>query len=299
LLGGGLPHTTYPEGVDIAGGRGLHVQDIIVSPEYFETVGIPLVSGRTFTEFDRPNTNKVAVINEATRRLFWPDVDPIGRRFTRSVEDFTIEVVGVVGDALIDLSESAQPIIYTTTEQFYQSGVQALVRTSGDPNTALNPIQRTAREIDPALPLTGLTTIQDDMRRALWAPRLGAALLGVFGILAMLLAMAGIYGVMSYSVRQRHHELGLRMALGAPPANVLKLVLTHGMKLVAWGVVAGLVLSAVATQLIQTLLFDIRAVDPVTFVLVPILLLAVALVANLAPALRVTRIDPVVALREE
>jgi putative ABC transport system permease protein len=299
ILGGGLPHTTFPEGVDIAGGRGLHVQDIIVSPEYFATAGIPLVSGRLFTEFDRASTQRVAVINEATRRLFWPDVDPIGRRFTRTVEDFTIEVVGVVGDALIDLSESAQPIIYTTTEQFYQSGVQVLVRTAGDPNSTLGAIQRTARQLDPTLPLLGLTTIGDNMREALWAPRLGAGMLGVFGVLAMVLAMVGIYGVMSYSVRQRHHELGLRMAFGAAPAIVLKLVLSHGMKLVAIGLLVGIVLSAVATRLIQSLLFDIRAVDPVTFLVVSLVLFGAAFAANLGPALHVTRIDPVVALREE
>jgi putative ABC transport system permease protein len=299
MLGGGLPHTTYPEGVDIAGGRGLHVHDIVVSPEYFETAVIPLKLGRLLNDFDRENTHKVAVINEATRRLFWPDTDPIGRRFSRSVELFPIEVVGVVADALIDLAEAPRPIIYTAVGQFPQSSFQVLVRTSDDPTASLPAIQGAIRELDPNLPVLGLTTIGDAIEEALWAPRMGAGLLGVFGVLALLLAMVGIYGVMSYSVRQRHHEIGLRMALGAGQSRVLALVLKHGMTLVGFGILLGVGLGIAATRLIQTMLFGVRTVDPVTFTVVPVILCVVALLANLGPAWRVTRIDPLVAIRDE
>lgn len=299
LLGGGLPHTTFPEGVDIAGGRGLHVHDVVVSPTFFETIGVPLVSGRVLNDFDRAGPHHVAVVNEATKRLFWPDTDPVGRRFTRSVEGFPIEVVGVVGDALIDLGEPAQPVIYTPLRQFYQSAVEVEVRTSGAPDQQFTAIQDVIRQIDPALPVLGIRKVTDDLQQALWAPRMGAALLGIFGLLATLLAMVGIYGVMSYSVRQRHHEIGLRLALGARGGQIVGLVMKQGMRLVGIGVVTGIALAAFTTRLIQSMLWEVNPLDPITFGAVSLGLIFVSAVAHIAPAARVTKVDPLTAMRDE
>ena len=298
LLGGGIPHTTYPEGVDIADGLGRHVNDIVVTPGYFKTTGLSLVAGRLLTDFDRVGSARVAVINEATRRLFWPDVDPLGRRFTRSVEDFSIEVVGVVKDSLIDLGQSAQPIIFTPLRQFYQSAVQLQVRTRNDPEQSLLEIRSVIREIDSSLPILGVRTIAENMSEALWAPRMGAVLLGVFGVLALILAMIGIYGVMSYSVRQREGEIGLRMALGATGSRLVGLITRQGMSLVVAGVGLGIVLAVVSSRLLQSMLWGVSPTDPATLLIVTALMLGVSLLANLVPAFRLTRVDPLRAIQE-
>ena len=298
LLGGGIPHTTYPEGVDIADGLGRHVNDIVVTPSYFKTTGLALVAGRLLTDFDREGTARVAVINEATRRLFWPDVDPLGRRFTRSVEDFSIEVVGVVKDSLIDLSRPPQPIIFTALRQFHQSAVQVQVRTRNSPDQSLLEIRSAIREIDPSLPILGVRTIADNMAEALWAPRMGAVLLGIFGILALVLAMIGIYGVMSYSVRQREGEIGLRMALGATSSRLIGLVTRQGMLLAAIGIGLGVVLAVVSTRFLQSMLWGVSPTDPPTLLTVTLLLLGISMLANLIPAFRTTRVDPLRAIQE-
>jgi len=301
LLGGGLPHTTMPESsaMNLPEGRGIHVQDIKVTPSYFGAVGIPLVKGRLFDDFDREDTRKVAVINEATVRLFWSDRDPIGQRFRRTVEDWDYEVVGVVQDALINLGRPAQPIVYTSTNQFYQSSVQIAVRTRDQPEAMIADVRAVVRDIDPNLLPQGLRTIGDRLDAALSAPRAGMNLLGLFGGIALVLAMVGIYGVMSYNVKQRRHEMGLRIALGASHGNVVGLVLKQGMTLVGLGVVAGLGVAFFALRLIRSMLWGVSPADPLTFAAVATFLLAVAFIANLIPALRVTRVDPLTAMRDE
>jgi putative ABC transport system permease protein len=301
LLGGGLPHTTMPEStnLNLPEGRGIHVHDIKVTPGYFATVGIPLLKGRLFDEFDRKDTRKVAVVNEATVQLFWSDRDPIGQRFRRTVEDWEYEVVGVVQDALIDLGRPAQPIIYTSTEQFYQPTVEVEVLAHDRPETTIADVRAVVRDIDPDLLLQGMRTIGDALDSALSAPRAGVRLLSVFGGLALLLALVGVYGVMSYNVAQRHHEIGIRIALGAGRTNVVGLVLKQGMTLVGLGITAGFGVALFALRLIQSMLWGVSAADPLTFAVVALFLLIAAFGATLIPALRVTGVDPLKAMRDE
>jgi putative ABC transport system permease protein len=301
LLGGGLPHTTMPEStnLNLPEGRGIHVHDVKVTPSYFATVGIPLVKGRLFDEFDRADTHKVAVVNEATVRLFWSDRDPLGQRFSRTVEDWDYEVIGVVADALIDLGRPPQPIIYTSTEQFYQSTIELHVRTAGEPEAAIADLRAVVRDIDPDLLLQGVDTIGERLDGSLWAPRTGMRLLGIFGGLALLLALVGVYGVMSYNVNQRHHEIGIRIALGAGRGHVVGLVLRQGMTLVALGVLAGFGVAFVALRLIASMLWGVSPADPLTFAAVASMLMAAAFVATMVPALRVTGVDPLKAMRDE
>lgn len=263
-------------------------------------MGIPLVRGRLFNELDRDESRRVAVINEATQGLlFWRDIDPIGRRFTRSIEGFPIEVVGIVGNAQVDLSRPIEPIIYTVDTQFYQSAVQLQIRSIGDPRLVLEGVRQAIGGIDPNLPLLGVETIGESIQQALWAQRMGSALLSFFGVLALVLAMVGIYGVMAFSVRQRHHEIGLRIALGAQRGRVVGLVLRQGMTLVGGGVILGIGLAAVATRLIQSMLWDVSATDPLTIGTVTVVLVSIAFVSNLIPALSLTRVDPWIAIRED
>jgi predicted permease len=301
LLGGGLPHTTMPEStnLNLPEGRGVHVHDIKVTPSYFDTVGIALAKGRLFDDFDRQDTRKVAVVNEATVRLFWSDRDPIGQRFRRTVEDWDYEVVGVVEDALINLGRPPQPIIYTSINQFYQSTVEIEVRTRDEPEAVIGDLRAVVRDIDPDLLLSGVRTIGDTLDAALSAPRAGMNLMTLFGGLALVLALIGIYGVVSYSVNQRHHEIGIRIALGAGRAHVIGLVLQQGMTLVGLGLVAGFGVALLSLRLIQSMLWGVSATDPLTFAVVATFLLATAFVATLIPALRVTRVDPLKAMRDE
>lgn len=301
LLGGGMPHTTMPEStnLNLPEGRGIHVNDVKVTPSYFATTGIALVKGRLFDDFDREDTHKVAVVNEATVRLFWSDREPVGQRFRRTVEDWNYEVIGVVEDALINLSRPPQPIIYTSINQFYQSTVEIEVRTRDQPEAVIGDLRAVVRDIDPDLLLRGVRTIGDTLDAALWAPRAGMNLLAMFGGLALVLALVGIYGVMSYSVNQRHHEIGVRIALGAGRANVIGLVLRQGMTLVGLGLVAGVGVALFSLRLIQSMLWGVSATDPLTFAVVASFLFAAAFVATLIPALRVTRVDPLKAMRDE
>ena len=173
------------------------------------------------------------------------------------------------------------------------------LRTSGDPATALGMARREVQELDRLLPITNVFTFGEILRQSLWAPRMGASLLLVFGLLSLVLAVIGIYGVMSYSVSQRTRELGLRMALGADPGDLLKLVLRQAVTLAAIGIVVGLGLSFAGARLVSNLLFGVTARDPLIFALVPVLLGLAALVASARPALRAARVDPTVALRIE
>lgn len=297
MMGGGMLRTFIPEGWDDS--EGILTVNTSISPGYFETLGIPFLRGRDFNDFDTPDSPPVAIINEATARQFWPDEDPLGRRYHNITEEFQIEVIGVVEDALIQIGQPAQPIAYLPYRQRFPGGAAVIVRTAGDPEGVLGSVQDVIRAIDSNVPIANVNTIGQALDNMLWAPRMGAALLGIFGLLALTLAVVGIYGVTSYSVSQRKHEIGIRLALGAQEGSVLGLVLRQGMILVAIGVGVGLVLAFVGTRVLTNLLFGISPTDPIAFGGVSLLLVLVALVANLIPARRVLRVDPVRALRYE
>jgi len=300
-MGGGVGRTVFPEGQEPATGAvGQFTTANQVSPGYFDTLGMKLVRGRDVTEMDRAGAPLVVLINEAMAKQFWKDQDALGKRFKFFGDEEFRQVVGIVRDTkLFSLGEEPQSQAFIPALQFYTPAMTVNVRASGDAATLLPTLRREIQALEPTMPLTNVDTAESLISQALWAPRMGAALLGVFGLIALVLAAIGIYGVMSYSVNQRTVEFGLRMALGARPADVLRLVLRQGMTLVAIGLAGGIVAALAATRLVGTLLVGMSATDPATFALISLLLAAIAALAGYLPARRATRVDPMVALRYE
>jgi putative ABC transport system permease protein len=275
------------------------VQISVVGPRYFETVGIPLLRGRPLSETDQPNTPAVVIVNETMAKRFWPDQDPIGKRFKFFGQNYFTQVVGTAKDSKYNfVGEDPAPFIYQPLSQAYQPQLSLFVKAP-QPEAVLGTVRGEVQQLNRNLPLTGIFTLTEIFDQALWAPKMGASLLAIFAALSLLLAVIGIYGVMAYSVSQRTRELGIRMALGASRTDVVRLVLSQGLRLTLIGLVAGLAASFAATRLITSLLFDVSATDVVTFVAVPLALASAALGASYLPALRATRIDPMVALRYE
>ena len=301
LFGGGLLGTIFREGEQTdPNNRGTLVNFDDVTPGHFETMRIPLLSGRDFTDFDRENTTRVAVINEAMAKMVWPGQEPLGKRFAIVQEPHLLQVVGVVGTAVIgQIGEEPQPIAYLPMRQAYSPAAALVVRTNGNPEPLLGAVRTQVQPIDKNLAFTNGQTVQQILGQGLWAARMGAALLGLFGALALILASIGIYGVLAYSVAQRTSEIGLRMALGAQPRQVLGLVLKQGMLLALAGATAGILVALPVARQAAGLLYGVSATDPLTYVGITLLLMAVALLACYLPARRATRIDPLVALRVE
>jgi predicted permease len=300
LFAGGFARTVFLEGQDASDRRaGRLVQISVVGPQYLETVGIPLMRGRALSERDQPNTPNVVVINETMAKRFWPDQDAIGKRFKFFGQDFFNEVVGIAKDSKYNfIGEEETPFIYQATTQVYQPQLSLFVKAA-QPQSVLGTVRGEVQQLDRNLPLTGVFTLGEIFAQALWAPRMAASLLATFAGLSLVLSVIGIYGVMAYSVSQRTRELGIRMALGASRADVLRLVVVQGLRLTMMGVVLGLAVSFALTRLVVSLLYSVSPTDIVTFTVVPLLLAAAALAASYLPALRATRIDPMVALRYE
>jgi putative ABC transport system permease protein len=269
-----------------------------VGPHYFETLGIPIVKGRAFTDDDRAGGTKVVVVNETMAKKMWPGQDAIGKRFRFFSDPTPSEVVGVAKDVkYFFLGEDPQPYIYEALAQRYNSGLTLVVRTGSLPGPLLETVRREVAGFDKDLPVVGLQTVDKILHDSLWAPRMGGSLLAIFGVLALVLASVGIYGVMSYTVGQRQREIGIRLALGASRSDVLALVLRQGMGVVALGLVAGLALALALGRLVQGLLFGVSARDAVSFVGTATLMALVALVANFFPARRASSTDATAALR--
>ena len=299
-LGGGLLGTALAEGQE--SNPDYHGTLILlnnVSPTYFDAMGIPLMEGRVFNNFDRVDSAKVTVVNQALAQRFWPGQDAIGKRFRFATESYYRQVVGVVrNSAQIFIGEEPQPVAYVPLYQQLNAFVALYVRTVSPPDSVLPAVLGRVQSLDTNLVLANPTTIETSIAQGLWAPRMGAALFGIFGLLGLLLASIGIYGVMAYMVAQRTNEIGIRMALGARPGDVLQLVVGQGMRLVLAGIALGIGCALALTRLMQTLLFDVSTTDPATFLTVSSVLAAVAFLAGWLPALRASRIDPVLALRD-
>lgn len=300
-LGGGFERTTFPEGQDITTGyRGTLTETNDVTPGYFDTLRIPLVAGRVFNDSDRATTAEVAVVNEAMAKHFWPNENALGERFHFIDETNLRQVVGIVRNTVVNnIGEDPQPLIYLPIAQDYSPFASVQVRTTGNPHAAIATVRAQVQSLEPNLAITNVQTIGDVVDQGLWAPRMGAALLGLFGALALALAAVGVYGVLSYSVTQQVHEIGIRMALGAQPLGVLKLIVGQGLKLAGAGLVLGLIGALVAMRVLSSLLFDVSTHDPATFIGVSIVLVATAALACYIPARRATRVDPIIALRYE
>ncbi|MBI3450515.1 MAG: ABC transporter permease [Acidobacteria bacterium] len=298
-LAGGTMRSIYPEGLESSPDRnGILVLIDNVAPGYFETLRIPILKGRDFTDQDRMGVPHVVVINEAMADRFWPGVDPIGRRFRFYHENDPYEIVGVAKTIkYIAAGEDPRPYLYLPMRQVYTGVSTVFVRAEGDPAAALGVARKAVQEMDQNLPIVGAATVRELVDQGFWAARMGAGLLAIFGGLAVVLAAIGIYGVMSFTVNQRTREIGIRMAMGADPGNVVRLILRQGMLPVLTGVGVGLAAAFTIARLVADLLFGVSAADPVTYVVVPVLLALVALLATWLPARRAAAVDPLVALR--
>jgi predicted permease len=299
-LGGGFQQTVVLEGDDPSQ-RGKMSYTTNVTDEYFETMGVPILRGRGFNRLDRGDTRPVAVINEAMARRYWEGEEALGRRFSFiSTPDRIVEVVGIVPTlAIVQVGEDPQPAAYLPIEQNPTAFGVIHVRTANDPQNLAAEIQAEIRSLDRDIALINVSTMSQILGNALWARRMGAALLGFFGFLALTMAAVGVYGVMSYSANQRRHEIGIRMALGATASGVLQLVLRQGMAVAGIGVLVGLGASLILSRAVASLLYGVSATDPLTFGSISGLIVLVALAASYVPARRATKVDPLVVLRSE
>jgi macrolide transport system ATP-binding/permease protein len=272
-----------------------------VSPGYFEAMNTRLISGRDFTQQDDDKAPRVAIVNETFAQRFWPDDDPIGKRFSSGgAASPKMQVIGVVQDGkYAGLSEDPKPFFCRPRLQSFAALSSLVVRTGFDPQSSIAAVRSELQLLDPQLPISTAKTLVEHMSVAFLPARLAAAALGGFGLLALALAAIGIYGVMSCAVSRRAHEIGVRTALGAQRSDVLRLVIGQGMTLTLLGVVIGLSAAFASTRLIKSLLFGVSATDTLTYLGVAVLLASVALLACYIPARRATKVDPMVALRYE
>jgi predicted permease len=270
-----------------------------VNPGYFRSMGIPLLRGRELSASDTADSHHVAVINQKLADLAWPGQDPLGKHLN-ILDDKPAEVVGVVGDVLHNgLTELPGPETYFPYAQNPWSYVSLAVRAHGNPTSLYAAMRTVVADLDPELPVHDMRPMQQVVAETMSTRRLTLWLVGAFGGIALVLAVVGIYGVMSYAVTERVHEIGVRMALGAQRGDVLRLVVGNGMRLAAAGLALGAVVALAATRSITGLLFGIRASDPVTYVAICVLLAFAAFAACYVPARRATGVDPLVALRYE
>ena len=270
----------------------------IATPGYFETMQVPLLRGRLFNERDLADAVHVAIINETMATRYFPDEDPLGKVVVNP--HGRSEVVGVVGDLRhYGLDSAPRPEIFLPFRQSTINGMALVLRTENDPLQYAGAIRREVWAVDPSQPIYDMSTMRQVLARAVSLPRLSMTLMAVFAGTALILATLGIYGVISYSVARRTKELGLRMALGAESGDALRLVIVNSMGLVGLGIGVGLVASTAMTRSLATLLYEVSPLDPAVFLGVSLLLSGAALTACLVPALRATRVDPIVALREE
>jgi predicted permease len=274
----------------------------VADSKYFSTMGIPLIAGRVFTEHDDSAAARVVVINQTLARTFWPNGNPLGQRIT--MKDWgpplTAEIVGVVGDVRTDgLDEPVGPMIYWSYYQFGLIFNRIVVRAEDDPFRLVSAVKSRVWAVDKDQPVSQIQTMDQILSQSLARRRLYVVLLGVFASVALVLAAAGIYGVVSYSVTQRTREMGIRVALGAERLDVLRLIILQAAKLALAGELLGILVALAVTHLMASLLFGVSAVDPITFAGVVLLLTAVAFVACYIPARRAMRVDPIVTLRYE
>jgi predicted permease len=281
--------------------QGLHAERIRISPDYFKVLQTTLLRGRSFTEGDEDGKPLAAIIDESTAHKYWQDRDPLGRRvrFGRDASKPWTTVVGIVKDIKSDgLDINGVPHIYVSTYQDSSKELSVVLRTSL-PATVLEPqIRHEIQSIDPALPVFNVTSMNEILDRSLASRRFSADLVGGFAGLAVLLASIGIYGLLAYMVSQRSREIGIRMALGAGQGDILRMFLRKGVALAGVGIVAGSVVSASTASMMASLLYGVRPHDPTVFLIVPVVLLAVAGLASYLPARRATKVNPIVALRE-
>jgi predicted permease len=294
--------TIVVEGYASRPGENLDLHHASVSPGYFDLLRIPLLAGRDFRDEDNETAPRVMIVNESFARRFFDGRDPVGRRVQIYGKPF--KIVGMVKDSkYYNLSEAPQPYFYMSFDQVHygsgETGVALYVRTDRDARDLVPVLRREMLAIDPNS--TGLTAmpLSDYISAAWFGSRIASSFLAVLGTISMLLAGVGLYGVMAYSVSQRTREIGIRMALGAVPGGVLRIVMREGLLLALLGIAAGLAIALAATPEIAPLLYQVSPADPVSIAGAALFLIVVAVLASLIPALRATRVDPIRALRQE
>ena len=318
-LAGSVPPEEWPGAVsvfyegqapapDVLRGRefelGLRVNINVVAPDYFRTLGIPLMAGRDFSARDRVISPRVAIVSEALARRLWPDENAIGRRlevpFVNDTPQPPVEIVGVARDTLHRSLVAAPPLmLYLSRAQHYDPRTTLVIHTAGSPPFWLPAVRREIAALDKNVPIARAQTLAEHVAESLWQQRLAAGLIGLFGVLALTLAAIGLYGVVSQSVAQRTREIGIRVTLGAKRAHIFNLVLGQGLRLAFVGIAIGLGASLISTRAMRGLLHGVSGHDPLTLALTCVLLAAVALVAGYMPARRATKVNPMMALRYE
>jgi putative ABC transport system permease protein len=277
----------------------------VVGSDYFSTFGIPLVRGREFTSADTSSERPVLIVNETLARRYWPGQDPIGSRLRvgdgcEKGQGTVVEIVGVAKDAqYAALGASSQPYIFYPFEQHFARYVALVMQTNYDPASLASVLRRELRGVDSRLRIYDIDTLSLQIDKSLWQTRWEASLLGGFGVLALLIAAVGLYGVIAYAARRRTREFGIRMALGAQRRDVLRLVTGDALTITLIGVAVGLAISLATTNLLRGFLYGLSPTDVATYAGAALLWTVVSLVASCVPACRAIRVDPVVTLREE
>ncbi|HTG90264.1 MAG TPA: ABC transporter permease [Vicinamibacterales bacterium] len=300
-LSGSFRRTVFPAETDISDpSNGRLVGIIDVTPRFFETVGMPVLRGRDFDDRDDVDRPMVAVVNQAAAKTLWPGEDPIGKRVRFLLQDWDVSVIGVVTDVTYArVTEAPQPIIYAPLKQHLSSQATVYVNVTGDVDAAAKTIRSSVTSLEPALSSTRIRTGKQVLDQVLTERRIGAQALGSFGMAALLLAVLGTYGVVSYTVVETRREIGIRVALGSSRGEIFRRALAHSLAGVVAGVVLGLFFAAIMTRLVASLLFGVGRFDPISFAGAAALLLATALVACAVPVWRATGVDPTIVLRVE
>jgi len=292
------------EGRPVEAGDALSAEFASVTPEFFRVLGTPLIRGRSFTDSDDTASQPVVLIDQTTAERFWPNEDPVGKRllpgYFRGPNPRWLTIAGIVGKTKTDgLDAPYEPHIFLSELQFPGYALDVYIRTNARPESLEEPIRREVQSVDPNLPVFGVRTLDSVVSESLASRRFAMRLIVFFAATALLLAGVGIYGVMAYFVSQRTREIGIRVALGAAPRHISRLILGRGMALTAAGIAIGIIGAAALTRFLATLIFGVAPMDPLTFVMGAVVLGGVALAACYIPARRATRVDPMVALRYE
>jgi len=297
---GGGSTSVKPEGYVSPANESMETQVAIITPNYFHTMQIPIVKGRDFTLQDTKSSQRAVIVSEAFANRYWPKQEALGKQLNSDLTREWFTVVGVARDTKVTgLNEKPTPFLYLPLYQVYRSNMIISARVAGDPLTFAKTVEKKVHELNADLVVFDVTTLELRDQFASFGQRVAGTFVGAFGLLALVLAAVGIYGVTAYTTRQRTHEIGIRVALGATKQDVLRLVLGHGLRLMLAGVGLGLVLSFVLTRFLSGLLLGVTSTDALTFSSVAILLCAVALFACFIPARWPMRVDPMVALRYE
>ncbi len=289
------------EGAGTAPGDSGSVSSNVIGLRYFQTMGIGLLQGRDFNSQDTDDHPRVVIVNDIFVQRHLPGQDVLGRRLSfNGTAGPWQEIVGVVRSSkYLSLGEAPTPVVYLSLQQNHETGMTIHVRSAVEPSTIVAAVRNEAQSLEKNLPVGNPVRMSESVANSLYAARMGAILLTVFGGLALLLASIGLYGVMSFAVSRRTRELGIRMALGARPGDVFILVLRQGMSLIVAGIVLGLAVAAMVTRLLASFLYGVSTTDTVTFAAIPVVLTLIALLACYVPARKATKVEPLVALRYE